>query len=251
MDGVGERPPDERTPDERPPDELEQTLGQLSRLLLSDDDLDGPMSAIARLSVAAIPACDACSVSEVDDRRVVTRVASDSVARRLDEYQYDNDDGPGLDAIRTGQPFRIDSIGQEVRWPTFVARAAQEGLQSSYSVPLTVDKEAVGCLNLYSLRSPFQDHDQRVGEAFGLQAAVTLANAKAYQRSLDLSQNLRVALESRDIIGQAKGIIMERERCTAGRAFDVLRSISQEHNIKLRDLAQRVVDTGSWTDFQS
>jgi GAF domain-containing protein len=173
---------------------------------------------------------------------------TDLVAERLDTYQYDNDSGPCVDAIRTGELIGISSLALDNRWPRFAEEAAKEGLQSSYSVPLKVDSRTVGALNLYSLGGRFLDRDEAISRQFAYQAAVTLANAQAYQQAQDLVDNLRVALESRDVIGQAKGIIMERERCTADRAFEILRTLSQARNVKLRDLAQRVVETGSWTD---
>ena len=206
------------------------------------------MNRIAGLAVTAIPACDTCSVSLVEGHSIITQVATDARAERLDTYQYDNDSGPCLEAIRTDEFYKIASMAEETRWPEFTTRAAEEGLQSSYSVPLRVDGHTVGALNLYSWAAPFQDSDVEISHAFGHQAAVTLANARAYQQAHDLVENLRVALESRDVIGQAKGIIMERERCTAAEAFETLRSVSQARNVKLRDLAQRVVETGTWSE---
>jgi GAF domain-containing protein len=232
-------------------DQLERALSSLSQLLFAEESLDGAMRRIAELAVATIPACDCCSLSEVDSQKILTRVSTDDVADRLDSFQYDNDEGPCVTAIQTGATIKIESAKEEQRWPKFTRPAAAAGLQSSLSVPLRIDGRVVGALNLYSLTGPFAPIDEHVSENFGQQAAFTLANAEAYQRSRDLVANLRIALESRDVIGQAKGIIMERERVTADRAFEVLRSVSQSRNIKLRDLAQHVVDTGTWTDDQN
>ncbi len=83
-------------------------------------------------------------------------------------------------------------------------------------------------------------------EAFASQAAVAVANADAYHQARELSGHLEEALKSRDVIGQAKGIIMERERVTADQAFDMLRKVSQARNVKLREVADLVVLTGTW-----
>jgi GAF domain-containing protein len=230
-------------------EELERAVGELTRLLYAPGTLDAAMKRTADLAVAAIPTCDTCSVSLVADGKITACVSTDEVAERLDGYQYENDSGPCLDAIRNDELIGIASLAEETRWPAFVTSAAGVGLESSYSVPLRVDHHTVGALNLYSLGGRFEARDEAMSQAFAQHAAVTLANAEAYQHAQDLVENLRAALESRDIIGQAKGIIMERERCTADAAFEVLRSVSQQRNIKLRELAQLVVDTGTWTDL--
>jgi GAF domain-containing protein len=229
-------------------DRLQRAFTSLTQLRFAEENLDGAMRRIAELAVAVIPACDTCSVTQVEDARILTRVATDDVSELLDDFQYDSGEGPCMEAIQTSGPFKIDSAADEHRWPKFTGPAVEAGLHSSYSLPLRVDGRVVGALNLYSLAGPFLTSDEQVSNDFAQQAAITLANADAYERSRNLVANLRIALESRDVIGQAKGIIMERERVTAERAFEVLRSVSQSRNVKLRDLAQQVVDTGTWTD---
>jgi GAF domain-containing protein len=228
--------------------QLEQALASLTRLLFADETFESAVRRVVDLAVGVIPSCDSCSVSRVQGRTIETPVASDSLALDLDNLQYESGGGPCVEAIRTGSPVVLELRTDGTRWPAFVTAAARVGLHSARSLPLRVDSRVLGALNLYSLAGPFTDLDVRLSESFAEQAAITLANAEAYQRSQELVANLRIALESRDVIGQAKGIIMERERCTAEQAFDILRTISQTRNIKLRDLAQQVVETGTWTD---
>ncbi|HWC40287.1 MAG TPA: GAF and ANTAR domain-containing protein [Acidimicrobiales bacterium] len=230
--------------------EVEQAIAELSRLMLSEGTMQSAMERMADLAVASIPHCDTCSVSSVDGGRVTTTVSTDAVAERVDAHQYQSDEGPCLNAIRTGVETRIGSMVDDTRWPRFRQLGADEGIRSCYSLPLLAGSETLGALNLYSLGDSFGQPDEQAGRAFAEQAAVTLANSRAYQRVRDLVDSLSLALESRDVIGQAKGIIMERERCTAEQAFDILRSVSQSRHIKLRDLAQRVVDTGTWSDLE-
>jgi GAF domain-containing protein len=173
-------------------------------------------------------------------------VTTSEVAQRIDDDQYAADEGPCLTAIRTGQTVKVDSLRAEARWPAFTHRAEAEGIRSSCSVPLPVDHSIVGALNLYSASGPFGDRDEWTAHELAKQAAVTLANAVAFNRMQALVANLTDALASRDVIGEAKGIIMERQRCTPDAAFDILRMASQRQNIKLRALAQQVVDTGTW-----
>jgi GAF domain-containing protein len=226
--------------------QLVDALDHLHRILFSEGPLDDAMRRIAALAAIAIPACDLCSVSIVDGGRIVTTASSDPMADRFDQFQYDSGDGPCMTASRRGEVQRITAVAHEDRWPEFALLAAAEGLQSVMSIPLPIDHVVVGALNLYSLSGSFEPDDDWMSETFARQAAITLANAEAYQRAQNLASNLSNALESRDIIGQAKGIIMERQRCTPDEAFGILREASQHRNMKLRDLARDVVETGTW-----
>ncbi len=226
--------------------EFSHRIGALSQTLLSDETIDGFLARAARLSVALIPACDACSVSVAGDGKVRTRASSDALAERVDHHQYEQDQGPCLEAIHTGSTVRSVAYAEERRWPKFVPLAIPEGVVGSYSLPLEAGERTVGALNLYSLKETFGDDDQELSDAFADQAAVAVANAGAYHQALELSRHLEEALKSRDVIGQAKGIIMERERVTADQAFDMLRKVSQARNVKLREVADLVVLTGTW-----
>jgi GAF domain-containing protein len=228
------------------PEELQDAVSALSRLLLAEDGLEAALHRVADLAVSVIEACDCCGVSVSSDGKVGSRVTTSEVAQRIDDDQYAADEGPCLTAIRTGQTVKVDSLRAEARWPAFTHRAEAEGIRSSCSVPLPVDHSIVGALNLYSASGPFGDRDEWTAHELAKQAAVTLANAVAFNRMQALVANLTDALASRDVIGEAKGIIMERQRCTPDAAFDILRMASQRQNIKLRALAQQVVDTGTW-----
>jgi GAF domain-containing protein len=227
------------------PESASRGIIELSRLLLSEETLETSLRRTAELAVSVIPSCQTCGVTLVESDRIETRVALDDVAERVDAHQYETGEGPCLEAIRTGKPMKIESVPCESRWPRFTKRAGEEGLESSYSVPLVVHGDAVGALNLYSLSRPFTDEDERVAGLFAEQAAVALTNAWTYEKSRQLVSHLHEALESRDLIGQAKGIIMERERCSADEAFAMLRAVSQQWNVKLREVAREFVQAAT------
>ena len=107
----------------------------------------------------------------------------------------------------------------------------------------------LGALNLYS-KSPggYDEAAEETARLFSEQAAVACANAEVYWRTHNLTEHLREALESRDVIGQAKGILMARRKCTPEAAFDALRKVSQHRNIKLREIAEQVVYLGDLED---
>jgi AmiR/NasT family two-component response regulator len=116
-------------------------------------------------------------------------------------------------------------------------------------MPLTVNGKTVGALNLYSAAiAPFTDESVELALTFAQQAAVAMANAEVYWRTYELTQNLEAALENRDKIGQAKGILIAGRKVTDDEAFDMLRRASQNRNVKLRDVADHVVRTGQLPD---
>ncbi len=227
-------------------DGLGRELADLSQVLLSEETMETLLKRVTQASTELIPACDACSVSVVGDGKVRTRAASDPVSQHVDNQQYESEQGPCLEAIDTERAIRSRCMTEETRWPRFSQAAVAEGVAGSYSLPLRVGGRTMGALNLYSMRQPFEEEDERLAATFADQAAVLVANASAYHQAQELAHHLEEALKSRDVIGQAKGIIMERERVTADGAFDVLRKMSQVRNMKLRDVAELVTTTGTW-----
>lgn len=157
------------------------------------------------------------------------------------EVTFDTDQGPCLAAVRTGTDYRVDEMGTEDRWPTFAPLAAAQGVTSSYSVPMRAHDEVLSALNLYSGEGPFTERDQMLAALVATQAATGLANVRAYARARDLADHLTPRPWARDVIGQAKGIIMVRQRCSPDEAFEVLRRASQRLNRKLRDVAEQFV----------
>lgn len=153
----------------------------------------------------------------------------------MDAVQYETDQGPCLDAIREHETFKTDDLAKEDRWPKFSSRAAEEtGVASMLSFRLFAEADTMGALNLYSKqRGAFDEEALAVGSVFATHAAVALAGAQH-------DEQMEKALRGRDVIGQAKGILMAQQHVTADEAFDILRRASQSMNIKLRELAERV-----------
>jgi GAF domain-containing protein len=147
--------------------------------------------------------------------------------------------------LRTKTVVEVPAIAGDGRWPLFAVRAAKHDVLSSLSLPLVVQEEGRGALNLYGkTTAAFTTEDRDRGELFAEQAAVAIANTEVYWRTFELTENLQLALENRDVIGQAKGILMARRAISADEAFDELRRASQRRNEKLRDIADVVAFTG-------
>lgn len=227
------------TPDD---EALQSGLRGLSEMLLSETNAETLLDSVTSLAAEALPGCHAASISLTRKGRPTTPVCSAEIAREADLSQYDTNQGPCLSAIETGEIVRTDSFLDEDRWPAFSKQAASRGLMSALSLPLRAGDEVIGALNLYSRQvENFRDGHDRAA-LFARQASVTLSNAQALRRAEELAQQLAIALESRDVIGQAKGIIMTAEGVSSEKAFDVLRRASQRSNRKLHDVAREIVE---------
>jgi GAF domain-containing protein len=156
---------------------------------------------------------------------------------RLDELQEKYGDGPCVDAATKELVVRTDDFEQEQRWPDYSRAVCELGVRSGLSFKLYTGDRTAGALNVFSLRPhAFAPESEAVGSVLAAHAAAAILASREGER-------LQSALISRDNIGQAKGIIMERFNVDAVRAFDMLRKLSQEMNVRLATIAQRVVDT--------
>ena len=146
-----------------------------------------------------------------------------------------------MEAIRTGRETMF--APEDDHWPAFTERAILAGVRSVWSLPLKVRDRTTGALNLYAMGGEaWPATSQRLAHDLASQAAVVLANAAALMGAELTNEHLRVALETRDMIGQAKGILMARQGVSGDQAFDVLRRASQRTNRKLRDVATDVIN---------
>jgi GAF domain-containing protein len=156
----------------------------------------------------------------------------------LDRLQQELRDGPCISAARDQRVFRIEDTRQDGRWPRFSAEAARLEVRSMLCVPLWVDERGLGALSLYSGQAAaFNDLHERVTVLLAAFAALAIAEAQRADQMHD-------ALANRDVIGQAKGILMERHGLAADTAFGVLARVSQAENLKLAEIARRLAATG-------
>ncbi len=232
------------------PDGFTELLLSLNQLMVNEESLEDTLRRVAYLACRASIGADTAGVTLQRDGGPTTAAFYGDAALQLDRAQYASDDGPCLAAFRTGETVRIDSIASESRrWPAYAAQAAELGVRSSLSLPFTVGGETVGALNLYSTSAaPFTDDRVELARTFAQQAAVAAANAEVYWRTYELTRNLEAALDNRDKIGQAKGILIATHKITDDEAFDLLRRTSQHVNLKLRDVADHLLQTGELPD---
>lgn len=224
-----------------PVDDLGAAMSRVARRLQeAHGDVDSTLQAIATLAIGTVPDADECSISYVIARSTVeARASSSELARSLDELQSRLQQGPCLDAAWEQQVVWVDDLATEECWPEFAREAAALGISSLLCFQLFVTGDQLGALNLYA-RTPgaFGAESQEIGLLFASHAAVALAGAEH-------EAHLRAGMASRDVIGQAKGILMERHKLTAAQAFAVLAQVSQEMNRKLADVARELTETGA------
>jgi GAF domain-containing protein len=214
-------------------------------LLLSDLTVDTVLELATEITERTVRSASAVSLTLVREDGAQTPNASEPVARDLDEVQYKEDEGPCLEAYAERAVVNVSlADDRSQRWPAFRDAAEAHGIRSILSVPLVAGDRAFGALNVYS-REPaaFDGIEVATASLLAAQAAAVLANAVAFADASALNAQLRDALESRDLIGQAKGILMERESCDAEAAFTILRRASQRTNRKLREVAAELVAT--------
>lgn len=225
------------------PYETARALAELSGDVLSAADASAAVQLVAQAAVALVPGCDGASVTVRRDGRPAVSAADAEWAVGLDEEQFQAHEGPCLDCMREGSLMRVRDLAQDSRWPEYGPRAAEQGARSVVSYPLASVGRTVGALNLYSRQPDAYDDDLvALGELLAAHASLALQVAMAFQASQALADGLREAMSSRAVIEQAKGILMARERCDEDAAFDALRRASQAENVKLREIAARVVD---------
>ncbi|MEA2476279.1 MAG: hypothetical protein QOF16_379 [Actinomycetota bacterium] len=222
--------------------ELVDGLQRLSALLGSDNVLEETLQTVVDLSVATLPGCDSAGVTVRAHGRDTTAAATDAYTLEIDKIQYSNDEGPCVSSLEESVVKQIDAVSEESRWPDFCKQAADKGLKSVLSLPL-INNEPLGSLNLYArTERAFDQKMVDIAQIFAKQASIALENARTYAEARLLAAQLTEALKSRDAIGQAKGILMEREGVSDDEAFEMLKTISQNANVKLRDIAQRLID---------
>ncbi|GAA4604961.1 GAF domain-containing protein [Actinoplanes octamycinicus] len=221
-----------------PGDDLAVALSEVARSLQTEPDERHTLDAITTTAVDTVPGSRYAGLMVVEHHRDVdTRAATDEVVRQIDQAQYDTGQGPCLQAIYDDRMVKVADMAGEDRWPVFAARAAELGVRSMLSFQLYVEDDTLGALNLYSCEpGAFGDEAEHVGRLFAAHAAVALSGAKQQEQCGH-------TIEVRDLIGQAKGILMERYSADADQAFRLLIQVSQRTGTKLIDVVRHLTAT--------
>jgi len=221
---------------------LNESLAALTRFLVGEQPLHDSLTRVAEMAVKAVPPAAFAGMTLMERDKPQTSVFTDSESPEIDQAQYATGVGPCLDAFRDGKVVRVESTRDDHQWPAFSRACLDHGVLSTLSIPLKVDRETNGALNLYARdERAFGDNEVQIASLFGEHAAVVLTNATAYWNAFTRADQLENALETRGVIEQAKGIIMASMRCTPDDAFQLLVRQSQQQNMKLHTIATEIV----------
>jgi GAF domain-containing protein len=214
-------------------------LSELARELQQEQDTEAILAIIVHAARELIPHVTEASVSLVIGRREIqSRAASGELPLRVDALQSESGQGPCLDAAYDQRVVRVPDLSKDMRWPDFAQAAYDIGARSMLSIQLFVEGDKLGALNLYGDEvNVFDEESEQIALLVAAHAAIAFSDAKEIE---ELTQ----ALDTRDLIGQAKGILMERFKITPQQAFLVLTKASSESNIKLRDVADHLTSSG-------
>ena len=218
----------------------------LQNALLNTDTVEQFLHELAVLAVRAVGDADdtmSCGMALRQRGRPASATAcSDQLASAADRVQHQSGDGPALDALRHARPVNVHDTETAGRWHRFCREATTLGIRSCYAAPLIHDGEPVGAFVLYARRTgAFGPAEAKRADEFAKDASGALTLSLRMAACADQNDQLRSSIVSRAVIDQALGVIMAQERCPQDKAFTLLRSVSQNTNVKLRDLAAAIV----------
>jgi GAF domain-containing protein len=219
----------------------------LQNALLNTTNVDQFLHELAVLATRLVADGLGCAMTLRQRGRLpVTAACTDPLAAQADEVQFQTGDGPSLHALRRGERVHVRDMTRHDRWPRFCRQAVSLGVRSCLVVPLMRDGEPLGALALYARRPfAFGPDETRRADGFARHASGALTLALRMASCEDLNNQLRSSIASRTVIDQALGVIMATEHCPQEKAFALLRTVSQNTNVKLRDLAATIVTSAS------
>jgi transcriptional regulator with GAF, ATPase, and Fis domain len=219
--------------------ELAQMFAEMATSLEAQPSTEQALEQTVRLAVEAVHGCEMAGVSWcVRGKKMETPFATEQLVSEADSLQYRLDEGPVFGATEDGDVTVIADTRFDKQYPRFSAAVAELGIASVLSCQLSSPRRVLGALNLYA-RKPdaFDEVAREIAQIYAAHASIVVANRS-------LQADLRTAVDTRGTIGQAMGILIERHKVEAGRAFDMLVEASQSKHVKLRDIASLVVETG-------
>jgi len=223
-----------------PVEQFATDLAHMARDLLAQDSVQKTLDSIVEHAVRMVDGCEHAGVMTLDAKRVQTLSTSSELVRTSDRIQGEVGEGPCFDAARKPQEvYRIADMTETVeRWPKYAPHARKLGIGSMMGFLLYTEDDNLGALDLYSTKpDAFTKRSENIGWLLASHGAVAFSSARTHAQ-------LEMAMRTRHDIGEAIGIVMERYGLDEKQAFAVLRKSSQDQNVKLREIVQKVTRTG-------
>jgi GAF domain-containing protein len=224
--------------------ELSAVFARMSGLLLTEETVETSLGLLSSLAQETVPGASGAGVSVVDERRRRSAGSTDPRVREADSLQYELDEGPCLAATARRDLVRIDDLADDRRWPRWAAAVTTLGLRAAMSAPMVAGDGSLGAIKVYADQPrTFDRHSEQLLALFAAQAAILVANVQTHERAKRLSEGMREAFRSRDVVGVAKGILMARNSIDEDTAFAMLLARSEQDRVPLVQTARAIVDT--------
>jgi GAF domain-containing protein len=224
-------------------DELAGVFARMSGLLLTEETVESALGVLSSLAQETVPGSTGGGVSVVDGGRRTSSGSTDARVREADALQYRLDEGPCLTAAATRQLVRIDDLSTDTRWPRWASAALPLGLRAAMSAPLVVGDGSLGAIKVYAEEpGTFDDRSEQLLSLFAAQAAFLVANVRTAERAKRLSDGMREAIDSRDAVNVARGILMGRSNLDEESALALLLRRAAQDGTTLAEAARALVD---------
>ena len=217
---------------------LAERMANLARQLAAPLGLDEVLNGVTKTVLDMIPGSELAGfLLLTKSGKFETKAATSDLMYQIDRLQIKHGEGPCVEAAIDELIVRTDDFQHEQRWPQYSAEVLTLGMRSALSFKLYTSSRNAGALNIFSSEpNAFGPEDEAIGSVLAAHAAAAIVSSKH-------GEQLESALSSRDLIGQSKGIIMERYNVDAVRAFEMLKELSQSANVKLVEIARQVIDS--------
>lgn len=224
-------------------EDFAEELAEMAVSLHDEPTLEETVERVLEYALKAVDCAYAGVIFVHAKQRVETVAATNPIVAKLDKVQLEHGEGPDIDVLSDPRStVLVDDTTTDERWPRWAEAVAAAGVRSMLGIRLHTSATTIGSLNLFDPRPHhFTEEDRDVAHIFARHAAVALSSARD-------TANLWKAIDARRLIGQAQGILMERFDMDAEQAFAVLRRYSQDHNVKLHMVAERLIETRTLTE---
>ena len=222
---------------------LSEVFVELADTLVADFDVVEFLTTLAHRCAELFEAAEAGVVLGDESGTLRSVASSTEVARMLDLYELQNQEGPCLDCFRSGVPIVNRSLADPGAWPRFASEAERLGFRMVHAVPMRLRGTVIGAVNIFSIAvEHLSEDDVAVAQALADVATIALLQERGIREARVLNEQLQSALHSRVVIEQAKGVLAERRQVDVGRAFELLRTHARSTNQKLGDVARAVIE---------
>jgi GAF domain-containing protein len=225
-------------------EELAAVSARMSGLLLSEQTVESALALISSLARETVPGATGAGVSIIDEQRRRSSGSTDDRVRAADNMQYELDEGPCLAATAERGLVRIDDLSDDPRWPRWAHAVVPLGLRAAMSTALVAGDASLGAIKVYADQPhTFDRHSEQLLTLFAAQAAMLVGHLQTTERARRLSDGLRQAIHSRDVVSMAKGILMGRHAIDEDAAFGMLLARCEQDGSTVAEAAVGIVES--------